>query len=138
MSGAIPIHLILEEGDSHLNVDFEYDPNSDSISDLAAELTTHLGLPPPKTAMIQKIIETEVEKAKSEMIKSQKPDFSSDDEPIDDPEYHALIERQKKEIAAMDQRHLLEQNQYLQNTSRQPSSGFHPPSFHMEDLLSFN
>ncbi|EAX97625.1 hypothetical protein TVAG_382490 [Trichomonas vaginalis G3] len=130
----VTIHLTIHRDNVDLKIDFPFDTRTDNIDEIVSELAKECSLSDPEREEVKNLIQTQIIKAQNGANMSipkvdsfdnvtSEPDLldSSDDEIINDPEYQALLERQRKEIAAMEENHL-KQQRALVNGNLTPSS----------------
>lgn len=143
-SGRIQIHLTIHQEGEDVRIDFPFDIHNDSINQVVAELNEQCNFTPEEIIDLKQMIEAQIQKKTSaaKSIRNSGNAFepiqiteekNSDDEFMDDPEYAALIEQQKKELAALQERHLKEQQELSANGTIPSAS----PPHKCDDLLLF-
>ncbi|OHT16138.1 hypothetical protein TRFO_13468 [Tritrichomonas foetus] len=120
----VQIHLTVHQENDDIHIDFDFDTKNDDLDGVVNELIKTLGLSQAEAKEIKGMVVEQIEKTKQKAF--QKPEtappidtipYDSDDEEIDDPEYLALLDQQKRQIAEMDARHLKEQQMLIQKLS---------------------
>ncbi|EAY15528.1 hypothetical protein TVAG_495430 [Trichomonas vaginalis G3] len=128
---SVQINLVIHRDVEDIKIGFPFDTVNDEIDSIVAELKQTLGLSGVEEVSVKNSIRQQISAALSKSLtefkrelnmKPQDEELSDEleQEIFDDPEYQALLERHKAEIAALEEQHLKQQRE-LMNTSS-PSS----------------
>ncbi|EAY08922.1 hypothetical protein TVAG_464700 [Trichomonas vaginalis G3] len=126
----VDINLIIHRDSEDIKIGFPFDTVNDDIGQIVAELKQTLGLSSDEEVDVRNSIRNQINEALRQsltdfrqQIQPKEEEYSDglDDEVFSDPEYKALLERQKAEIAAMEEMHLKQQRE-LMNAQTSPSN----------------
>ena len=137
------IHILIHRTGEDLKIDFDYDAQNDSIDQVVEELAERCQISDEEKAQIPNIIYQQILAQKraaspppEQHTSSIEPllfddEFSdSEDESIiNDPEYQALLKKQKEELQKLEEKHQAERMDLTANAP-QPST--------TEDLIIFS
>lgn len=137
----VDINLIIHRDAEDIKIGFPFDMKNDRVEDILAELTETLGLNDSEIESVEASIQQQLAQSRDKMpdadLYAQSPsdDLSDglDEEIFSDPEYQALLKRQREEIDAMEERHFLQQRELM-------NSQLSPPTVTnaVDDLIVFS
>lgn len=117
-SNIVQIHLVFHRSNDDLKVDFPFDTENDKVDTVVSELIKECELDPNAFEELKSKMEEQINKA-SNMSKTTSfellidedqsgDDADSSDLEFESPEYQALLDQQRREMAALLQRHKTE------------------------------
>jgi hypothetical protein len=109
-TSSLRVHVTIHSKEEDIDVDFDYDPTIDNVNSVARELNDHLRLICAEGEEAKRAITAKVAKQTG----GGKGDDDSD-EPIDDPGYRTLCERQAQGLRELDARHQAERCELFTN-----------------------
>jgi hypothetical protein len=107
MTAPLEIRMTLHCKNEDFNVEFPYDPATDTVDRIFAELSLQVQMTEQELVEAKKTLYDEIEKL---MLndKTQGPN--------DDPGYRELLARQEKELQMLEERHQAEQRELIART----------------------
>lgn len=126
----VEIHLTIHNDEGDIQVDFPFDTRTDDINEVVAELAKECNLQLEEQKEVKSLIQMQIAKAqpKANGSVSKFENFEQvtadsnladdiDEQVFNDPEYQALLERHRREIAKLEETHLKQQRALVNGTS---------------------
>lgn len=126
----VEINLTIHRDNEDIKIGFPFDTENDDIAQVVSELAQNVGLSPAEEVEVKNSIRNQISEALRQSLtdyrqqiapKQEELSDDLDEEVFNDPDYKALLEKQKQEIAALEELHLRQQRE-LMNSQSSPSS----------------